>query len=57
MDDLLKSRKMKMTNLTLGDLYCDDKSPLSEVKHVLEIIVYIFVKGKKILSFIIMHFV
>ena len=47
MDDLLKSRKMKMTNLTLGDLYCDDKSPLSEVKHMLEIIVYIFVKGKK----------
>lgn len=47
MDDLLKSRKMKMTNLTLGDLYCDDKSPLSEVKHMLEKIVHIFWKEKK----------
>lgn len=32
MDDLLKARKMKMTNLSLGDLYCDVNSPLSEVK-------------------------
>lgn len=32
MDDLFKVRKMKMINLSLGDLYCDVNSLLFEVK-------------------------